>query len=88
MDEKDILVILPKIYHLDNMPRTECNILKDINLTYRTMNYKKIRELADMGLLVRSDEDKFISDKKKIWNFWKDTPIGMTIIKMVNDANK
>lgn len=85
MDENDILVILPRVYHLDDIPRTETIIMHNLKMSIEKKNHNKIRELVDMGFLVRSGKNKFIPDKKKIWSFWKDTPVGNTIIQMVDE---
>lgn len=85
----DLIKILPKIYNLIDKPTSRFEILRKIGLDPNTKkNYTKIDECIDMGFLQREklNSQTFKADKKRIWHFWNETPIGKDIMKMV-DSN-
>ncbi len=88
MKELELVRLLPRLHDLNSKHSlTRYDIIKQIGFEMRTLSYSKLDECIEMGFLKQVGENPptFIPDKNKIWDFWKGTPFGETLMKMVED---
>jgi len=89
MDENEILSLIPRLYFVKGK-KSKYELVKELNFSMSGRHYKKVDELIDMGFLemVEHNPPKFEVKgecKKRMWNFWMNTPIGYSVMKMVED---
>lgn len=85
MEQADLLIFLLDIHNLGDSPKSKLEICMALNRSRGGKNYRKIDELTTMGLLVQvnSNPPRFVPDRKKIWKFWKETPLGKKAIDFI-----
>lgn len=84
----NLIKFLPMIYTKITKPMSRYEILKKIGLPPNMQqNYKKIDEWIELGILRRDDDsiDKFVADKKRIWEIFKGSVFGKDFIDMIQD---
>jgi hypothetical protein len=89
MKEPEILLYLPKLYFMKGQ-KNKYEILKELNLSGRGRDYDKVKEMIDMGFLNKVSDNpptfEVTSDhKNRIWNFFRQTPIGEEIMRIIED---
>lgn len=90
ISEYSLLTILPKIYHIEE-PMNYHQMCKFLNIIPCKMNYGKIKELIDVGLMRSVDSDNgsylVIPNRDAIWRFWSGTPTGKDILRMKRNSS-